>query len=72
MSVGVTTLTLTASLKNASGNDVGGLEGNTTIPFSSCWANFTDLSILNSGTLAFVLNSVAETGARIQDSPTLV
>uniref|UniRef100_A0A8D0AIF4 PKHD1 like 1 n=1 Tax=Sander lucioperca TaxID=283035 RepID=A0A8D0AIF4_SANLU len=50
VSVGVTTLTVTASLKNSSGNSVDGLEGNTTILFSTCWANFTDLSIQNSGT----------------------
>ncbi|MEQ2213718.1 hypothetical protein XENOCAPTIV_019783 [Xenoophorus captivus] len=58
VSVGVTTLTVTASLKNASGEPVGGLEGNTTILFSSCWANFSDLSILNSGenlTMVFTL-----------------
>ncbi|MED6272504.1 hypothetical protein CHARACLAT_031069, partial [Characodon lateralis] len=58
VSVGVTTLTVTASLKNASGEPLGGLEGNTTILFSSCWANFSDLSILNSGenlTMVFTL-----------------
>ncbi|XP_050924319.1 LOW QUALITY PROTEIN: PKHD1 like 1, tandem duplicate 1 [Lates calcarifer] len=58
VSVGVTTLTVTASLKNESGNSVDGLEGNTTILFSTCWANFTDLSILNSGenlTMVFTL-----------------
>ncbi|XP_029299003.1 LOW QUALITY PROTEIN: PKHD1 like 1, tandem duplicate 1 [Cottoperca gobio] len=58
VSVGVTTLTVTASLKDSSGNRVGGLEGNTTILFSTCWANFTDLSILDSGenlTMVFTL-----------------
>lgn len=58
VSVGVTTLTATASLKDSSGNNVGGLGGNTTIQFSSCWANFTDLTVLNSGenlTMAFTL-----------------
>ncbi|XP_045915057.1 PKHD1 like 1, tandem duplicate 1 [Micropterus dolomieu] len=58
VSVGVTTLTVTASLKDSSGNSVGGLEGNTTILFSTCWANFTDLSILSSGenlTMVFTL-----------------
>uniref|UniRef100_A0A672GVH9 Polycystic kidney and hepatic disease 1 (autosomal recessive)-like 1 n=1 Tax=Salarias fasciatus TaxID=181472 RepID=A0A672GVH9_SALFA len=49
VSVGVTTLTATASLKDSSGNSVEGLGGNTTIQFSSCWANFTDLAVLNSG-----------------------
>ncbi|XP_034748677.1 fibrocystin-L-like [Etheostoma cragini] len=58
VSVGVTTLTVTASLKNSSGNSVDGLEGNTTIVFSTCWANFTDLSIQNAGedlTMVFTL-----------------
>lgn len=50
VSVGVTTLTVTASLKDSSGNSVDGLAGNTTIEFSTCWANFTDLSLLNGGT----------------------
>lgn len=50
ISVGVTTLTVTATLKDATGNPVEGLEGNTTIKFSSCWANFTDLAINNGGT----------------------
>lgn len=54
VAVGVTTLTVTASLKNSSGNSVGGLEGNTTIRFSSCWANFTDLSILSSSTFLHI------------------
>uniref|UniRef100_A0A3B4ZUN2 PKHD1 like 1 n=1 Tax=Stegastes partitus TaxID=144197 RepID=A0A3B4ZUN2_9TELE len=44
VSVGVTTLTVTASLKSSSGDGVDGLEGNATILFSSCWANFTDLT----------------------------
>uniref|UniRef100_A0A3P9PH58 PKHD1 like 1, tandem duplicate 2 n=1 Tax=Poecilia reticulata TaxID=8081 RepID=A0A3P9PH58_POERE len=48
VSVGVTSLTVTASLKNTRGNLVGGLDGNATIRFSSCWANFSDLSILTS------------------------
>uniref|UniRef100_A0A3B4ZZ57 PKHD1 like 1 n=1 Tax=Stegastes partitus TaxID=144197 RepID=A0A3B4ZZ57_9TELE len=58
VSVGVTTLTVTASLKSSSGDGVDGLEGNATILFSSCWANFTDLSIANSGenlTMVFTL-----------------
>uniref|UniRef100_A0A3Q2VVI1 PKHD1 like 1, tandem duplicate 2 n=1 Tax=Haplochromis burtoni TaxID=8153 RepID=A0A3Q2VVI1_HAPBU len=49
VSVGVTTLMVTASLKDSDGNSVGGLEGNTTILFRTCWANFSDLSIVNSG-----------------------
>ncbi|KAJ0054901.1 hypothetical protein NL108_007111 [Boleophthalmus pectinirostris] len=50
VSVGVTTLTVTASLKDAGGNAVDGLQGNTTIKFKTCWANFTDLGLSNSGT----------------------
>lgn len=59
VSVGVTTLAVTASLKDSSGNSVSGLDGNSTIQFSTCWANFTDLSIINSGenlTMVFTLN----------------
>ncbi|CAL8298854.1 unnamed protein product [Lota lota] len=59
VSVGVTTLRVTASLKNASSAAVSGLEGNATILFKSCWANFTDLAIVNSGEnlrMAFTLN----------------
>ncbi|XP_030002867.1 PKHD1 like 1, tandem duplicate 2 [Sphaeramia orbicularis] len=59
VSVGVTTLTATASLQDPSGEDVDALEGNTTIRFDSCWANFTDLSISNGGenlTMVFTLN----------------
>ncbi|XP_053415184.1 fibrocystin-L isoform X2 [Nycticebus coucang] len=44
VSVGITTLTLKAILKDFNNNPVGGLSGNTTIPFSSCWANYTDLT----------------------------
>ncbi|XP_036421459.1 fibrocystin-L-like [Colossoma macropomum] len=59
VSVGVTTLTITAVLKDANGNLVDGLYGNTTIPFSTCWANYTDLAISIPGRnlkLAFTLN----------------
>lgn len=52
VSVGVTTLTVTASLRDSSGNSVGGLDGNATILFSTCWANFTDLSVVDGGTSA--------------------
>lgn len=58
VSVGVTTLTVTASLKNSSGHSVDGLEGNTTILFSSCWANFTSLSVVNGGTSATISDAV--------------
>ncbi|KAI7798959.1 putative fibrocystin-L, partial [Triplophysa rosa] len=59
VSVGVTSLTISAVLKDANGNPAQGLSGNTTILFSGCWANYTDLSILTSGgnfMLAFTLN----------------
>ncbi|KAK2095397.1 Fibrocystin-L [Saguinus oedipus] len=46
VSVGITALTLRAILKDSSNNQVSGLSGNTTIPFSSCWANYTDLTPL--------------------------
>lgn len=58
VAVGVTTLMATASLKDSSGNAVSGLEGNTTIKFERCWANFTDLSLSSSGdnlTMVFTL-----------------
>nr|XP_055075555.1 fibrocystin-L-like [Misgurnus anguillicaudatus] len=59
VSVGVTSLTISAVLKDANGNPAEGLSGNTTILFSVCWANYTDLSILNTGvnlTLSFTLS----------------
>ncbi|XP_056106662.1 fibrocystin-L-like [Rhinichthys klamathensis goyatoka] len=59
VSVGVTTLTISAVLKDANGNPTEGLYGNTTILFSGCWANYTDLAIFTSGDnlkLAFTLN----------------
>ncbi|XP_016299954.1 fibrocystin-L-like [Sinocyclocheilus anshuiensis] len=59
VSVGVTTLTMSAVLKDANGNPAEGLHGNTTIPFSDCWANYTDLAIFTSGEnlkLAFTLS----------------
>ncbi|KAI3358131.1 hypothetical protein L3Q82_003134 [Scortum barcoo] len=64
VSVGVTTLTLTASLKSTDGDGVDGLEGNTTILFSGCWANFTDLSILNSGENLTMVFTLQEWGAQ--------
>ncbi|XP_017158739.1 PKHD1 like 1, tandem duplicate 1 [Poecilia reticulata] len=83
VSVGVTSLTVTASLKNTRGNLVGGLDGNATIRFSSCWANFSDLSILTSGenlTMVFTLKdwsaqsrsfSVADTSTEAPPRPTV-
>ncbi|XP_051826954.1 fibrocystin-L [Antechinus flavipes] len=61
VSVGITSLTLKAILKDASNNQVGGLSGNTTVPFSSCWANYTDLTLIKTGKnykIEFVLNDV--------------
>ncbi|XP_044514196.1 fibrocystin-L [Gracilinanus agilis] len=61
VSVGITSLTLKAILKDASNNQVSGLGGNTTVPFSSCWANYTDLTLIKTGKnykIEFVLNNV--------------
>uniref|UniRef100_W5M5C1 PKHD1 like 1 n=1 Tax=Lepisosteus oculatus TaxID=7918 RepID=W5M5C1_LEPOC len=44
VSVGVTSFTLTAVLTASTGASISGLNGNTTVLFSSCWANYTDLS----------------------------
>uniref|UniRef100_A0A4W4EJY7 Polycystic kidney and hepatic disease 1 (autosomal recessive)-like 1 n=1 Tax=Electrophorus electricus TaxID=8005 RepID=A0A4W4EJY7_ELEEL len=49
VSVGVTSLTILATLQDAQGNQVSGLSGNTSIPFSGCWGNYTDLAISTSG-----------------------
>ncbi|MBZ3876694.1 Fibrocystin-L [Sciurus carolinensis] len=49
VSVGITSLTLKAVLKDSSNNLISGLGGNTTIPFNSCWANYTDLTPLRTG-----------------------
>ncbi|XP_053322520.1 fibrocystin-L [Spea bombifrons] len=62
VSVSTSSLSLTAKLKDASNNYVsGGLGGNVTIKFSSCWANYTDLALKLPGKgyiLEFVLNNV--------------
>ncbi|XP_069478234.1 fibrocystin-L [Ambystoma mexicanum] len=62
VNVGVSALTLTAKLRNSVNASVpDGLTGNTTIPFSSCWANYTDLVLVPSGTnfkIEFSLNNV--------------
>ncbi|KAM6899772.1 PKHD1 like 1, tandem duplicate 1 [Xenentodon cancila] len=75
VSVGVTTLTATASLEDSSGNSMNGLEGNATILFSSCWANFTDLSIKHSGenlTMVFTLKEweVKSRAFSVKNTPT--
>ncbi|KAJ8267697.1 hypothetical protein COCON_G00128690 [Conger conger] len=61
VSVGVTSLTLTAKLKGSNSSSVWGLQGNTTVAFEGCWANYTDLSINTAGeniTMVFTLNSL--------------
>ncbi|XP_045717230.1 fibrocystin-L [Phyllostomus hastatus] len=62
VSVGITSLTLKATLKDSNNNHISGLSGNTTIPFSSCWANYTDLVLLRTGKnykIEFTLDNVA-------------
>lgn len=73
--VGVTSLTVTASLKNASGDPAAGLAGNATVRFSSCWANFTDLSILDGGDNLTMVFTLKDWGAQsrsfsVMDVPT--
>ncbi|XP_032616164.1 fibrocystin-L [Hylobates moloch] len=61
VSVGITALTLRAILKDSNNNQVNGLSGNTTILFSSCWANYTDLTPLRTGKnykIEFILDNV--------------
>uniref|UniRef100_A0A3B4U1D6 PKHD1 like 1, tandem duplicate 2 n=1 Tax=Seriola dumerili TaxID=41447 RepID=A0A3B4U1D6_SERDU len=77
VSVGVTSLTVTASLKDAGGNMTDGLGGNTTLLFSTCWANFTDLSVLNSGENLTMVFTLKEWGAKsrsfsVKNTPTTV
>ncbi|XP_039709652.1 fibrocystin-L isoform X1 [Pteropus medius] len=67
VSVGITWLTLKAILKDANNNHISGLGGNTTIPFSSCWANYTDLALLRTGLnykIEFILDNVARVESR--------
>ncbi|XP_041664378.1 fibrocystin-L-like [Cheilinus undulatus] len=75
VSVGVTTLTVTAVLLDSSGNPAEGLEGNTTLLFDECWANYTDLSILTAGenlTVVFTLNEWSATSRSftVKNTPT--
>ncbi|XP_029369318.1 PKHD1 like 1, tandem duplicate 1 isoform X2 [Echeneis naucrates] len=77
VSVGVTTLNVTASLKDSSGRFVDRLEGNTTILFRTCWANFTGLSILKSGENLTMVFKMGEWGAQsgaftVKNAPTTV
>ncbi|TKC41541.1 hypothetical protein EI555_014575, partial [Monodon monoceros] len=67
VSVGITSLTLKAILKDSSNNQISGLSGNTTIPFSSCWANYTDLTLLRTGKnfkIEFILDDVVQVESR--------
>uniref|UniRef100_A0A8C5N9V4 Fibrocystin-L-like n=1 Tax=Gouania willdenowi TaxID=441366 RepID=A0A8C5N9V4_GOUWI len=64
VSVGVTTLLAKASLKDSDGNMVDALGGNSTIQFSSCWANFTDLSITVSDENLTMVFTLEEWGTR--------
>ncbi|XP_069815730.1 fibrocystin-L-like [Dendropsophus ebraccatus] len=62
VSVSASAMTLTATLKYSNGTIVSnGLDGNVTISFDSCWANYTDLVVKLPGKgymLEFVLNNV--------------
>ncbi|XP_053571903.1 fibrocystin-L [Bombina bombina] len=62
VSVSTSALSLTAKLKDANNNILNsGLEGNTTILFVGCWANYTDLVLKlpgNNYKLEMVLNNV--------------
>nr|DBA24045.1 TPA: hypothetical protein GDO54_011748 [Pyxicephalus adspersus] len=49
VSVSSSSLSLTARLKDANNNYLNGLDGNTTILFNSCWANYTDLVLKRPG-----------------------
>ncbi|XP_069076732.1 fibrocystin-L-like isoform X2 [Pleurodeles waltl] len=63
VAVDASALTLTAKLMNSANVYVaGGLTGNTTISFNSCWANYTDLVLVPSGSnfkIEFSLNQVS-------------
>ncbi|XP_048215228.1 fibrocystin-L isoform X1 [Perognathus longimembris pacificus] len=67
VSVGISSLTLKVILKDANNNQVSGLSGNTTIPFSSCWANYTDLTPLRTGKnykIEFILDNTIRVESR--------
>ncbi|XP_066121905.1 fibrocystin-L [Saccopteryx bilineata] len=72
VSVGITSLTLKAILKDSNNNQISGLSGNTTIPFRSCWANYTDLTLLRTGKnykIEFLLDNVARVESRAFSLP---
>nr|XP_014351910.1 PREDICTED: fibrocystin-L [Latimeria chalumnae] len=61
VSVGITSMILIAILKDTNNASISGLSGNTTIPFSGCWANYTDLTLNKTGVnvkLEFLLNDI--------------
>nr|XP_034372677.1 fibrocystin-L [Arvicanthis niloticus] len=68
VSVGITSLTLKALLKDSNNNQVGGLSGNTTIPFSTCWANYTDLTLHRTGK-NYKIEFVLDNAVRVESRP---
>ncbi|KAM6958720.1 PKHD1 like 1, tandem duplicate 1 [Aplochiton taeniatus] len=64
VSVGVTSLTVTAELKDSRQMAVAGLQGNATILFKGCWANYTDLAIMTSGENLTMTFTLKEWGAQ--------
>ncbi|EPY78834.1 fibrocystin-L [Camelus ferus] len=67
VSVEITSLTLKAVLKDSNNNQISGLSGNTTVPFSGCWANYTDLTLLRTGKnlkIEFVLDDTVRAESR--------
>ncbi|KAM8882915.1 PKHD1 like 1, tandem duplicate 1 [Synchiropus picturatus] len=59
VAVGVTQLTVTATLSDSSGQSLDTLDGNATILFRGCWANYTNLGVVEGGenmTMTFTLN----------------
>ncbi|XP_073925166.1 fibrocystin-L isoform X4 [Castor canadensis] len=72
VSVGITSLTLKAILKDSNNNQISGLSGNTTIPFTSCWANYTDLTPLRTGKnfkIEFLLDNIVQVESRTFNLP---
>lgn len=68
VSVGITSLTLKAILKDSNNNQVGGLSGNTTIPFITCWANYTDLTPHRTGK-NYKIEFVLDNSVRVESRP---
>nr|XP_032810523.1 fibrocystin-L isoform X1 [Petromyzon marinus] len=70
MEFGVTSWSVLALLKNTSGEMVPYLNGTKTIAFSGCWANFSDLSITQTG--EFVMEFVLEGSFRAHSRAMMV